>query len=83
MAKYRKKPIIIEAEQFNPPQHIPEGVINVYSHPEGKYFVGEVTTIHGQRTTVVSGDWIIKEPKEGFYYPCKPDIFKENYEEVK
>lgn len=81
MAKYRKKPIVIEAEQFNPPEHIPKGVINVYSN-DGKHFVGEVTTIHGQKTFVVSGDWIIPEPDGIHYYPCKPDIFETTYEPV-
>jgi hypothetical protein len=26
------------------------------------------------------GDWIIKEPIEGRYYPCKPDVFVKKYE---
>lgn len=80
MPKFRKKPVIIEAEQFNPPKQIPKGVINVY---EGDgHYVGEVTTIHGQKTVVISGDWIIPEPMPGRYYPCKPDIFEKTYEPI-
>jgi hypothetical protein len=26
--------------------------------------------------------WIIKEPIEGRYYPCKPDVFVKKYEKV-
>lgn len=30
----------------------------------------------------MKGNWIIKGVK-GEYYPCKPDIFENTYEEVK
>lgn len=26
------------------------------------------------------GDWIIAEPDGEHYYPCKPEIFRQNYE---
>ena len=41
-----------------------------------------VTTAHGDKTRVVSGDWIIPEPDGRGYYPCKPDIFEATYEAV-
>lgn len=41
-----------------------------------------VTTIHGQQTHVVPGDWIITEPDGIHHYPCKPDIFAATYEPV-
>ena len=43
-------------------------------------WLGEVTTIHGQKTAVIEGDWIITEPNGVNHYPCKPDIFRETYE---
>lgn len=38
-----------------------------------------VTTIHGETAIVRLGDWIIKEPKPGHYYPIKDDIFRAGY----
>ena len=80
MDLYRKKPVVIEAEQFDanykPLPFRDRGAV---------CFDGEiwyVTTIHGQKTKVVNGDWIIPEPDGIHFYPCKPDIFKETYEKV-
>jgi hypothetical protein len=39
----------------------------------------KVTTIHGETAIVRIGDWIIKEPKLGCYYPIKDDIFRDGY----
>jgi len=81
MAKYRKRPIIIEAEQFiiwdtkNPPQFVTiHGVIfPVYD------LTIVIPTLEGQH--IASNlDWIIKGVK-GELYPCKPDIFEATYEE--
>jgi len=90
MAKFRKKPVIIEAIQFDPfNEHrlkLPNGVhcINSpgadnYSYEGNVFFV---ITIHRQRADVVSGDWIIPELDGIHYYPCKPDIFELTYEKV-
>lgn len=82
MALYRKRPIIIEAEQFiiwdtkNPPQFVTiHGVIFPV------YDLTIVTpTLEGQH--IASNlDWIIKGVK-GELYPCKPDIFEMTYEPV-
>jgi hypothetical protein len=35
-----------------------------------------------QRAYLSPGDWIIKEPIEVCYYPCKPDVFVKKYEKV-
>ena len=91
MAKYRKKPIAIEAEQWfrhgdNP--HIAtkycDIVIDCESDPcpecgreLGKH--GLISTLEGARR-VCPGDWIITGIK-GERYPCKPDIFEATYEE--
>jgi hypothetical protein len=74
MAKFRKKPVVIEATQWwkdgdhpavNP--HLPIGY-------------GWVPTLEGGHV-VTPGDWIITGV-HGEHYPCKPDIFEETYEAV-
>ena len=45
---------------------------------KGKPIV-KVETIHGETAVVRIGDWIVKEPKLGYYYPIKDDIFKAGY----
>lgn len=78
MAKYRKKPVVIDAVQFDGiPAHDPPGV---WRRPEDDS--PYVVTIHDQRCYVVAGDWIIPEPDGVHYYPCKPDIFAKTYDAV-
>lgn len=95
MKKYRKKPVVIEAVQFNPdgllpgPSHrkeLPDGVVVVKHSPNADNYGYEgfefgIDTLEGMMK-VQRGDWIIKGVK-GEYYPCKPDIFEATYEEVK
>lgn len=86
MAKFRKKPIIVEAEQWFPGKRI----VGVFGEtPDIKMSDGStfpaaamVTTIHDQHTRIVSGDWVITEPDGVHHYPCKPDIFAATYEPV-
>lgn len=78
--KYRKKPVVVEAIQFDG--------INFYEvdqFAKGKTFcdlsVGFcIDTLEGEML-VSEGDYIIKGV-EGEFYPCKPDIFHKTYEEV-
>ena len=74
MAKFRKRPIVIDAVCFSPTNGIPEGVIQ--AGPNN--FV--VRTIEGDMKIEV-GDWLITGV-EGEKYPCKPSIFEATYEEV-
>ncbi len=74
--KFRKKPIVIDAEQWFPGKEI-EGV-SVRS-PTCNPF-GEIDTLEG-RMFVSPGDWIITGVN-GEKYPCKPDIFEKTYEIV-
>lgn len=80
MPKFRKKPVIIEAEQFFARAKVPpfQDKMACYFGPDGWY----VVTIHGQETRIVDGDWIIPEPDGEHFYPCKPDIFDATYEPV-
>ena len=96
MAKFRKKPVEIEAYQIT--RELLEGVLfdgNKYPYglqvtscsynAERRYisaWFGQVVTIHNQKTKVVEGDWIITEPNGINHYPCKPDIFEQSYEYV-
>ena len=84
--KYRKKPVIVEAEQWFPGKVV-KGVTEQTWTPEGasesvSLGYGHVVTIHGQRTQVAFGDWVITEPDGMHHYPCKPDIFQTTYELV-
>ena len=87
MAKYRKKPIVIEAWLFNgyPIEHegIPAWVqTNTLWKPNEQGTKGYllITTLEGDMKAQ-EGDWIIKGVK-GEFYPCKPDIFEATYEKV-
>lgn len=85
MKKYRKKPIVVEAEQW----FLGKEVEGVKYKRKGWVFDPEkktyqelyhyiVKTLEGDMT-VSEGDWIIKGV-EGEYYPCKDSIFKKTYE---
>lgn len=80
--KYRKKPVIIEAEQWFMNSH--EGVFNDQSellkrvYRCGSYYY--IDTLEG-RHKVTDKDWIIRGIK-GETYPCKPDVFEMTYEKV-
>jgi hypothetical protein len=77
MAKFRKKPVVIEAwrNMFDsvPPDWLHEAV----QHPGS---VVKIQTLEGIMLAD-EGDWIIKGIK-GEVYPCKPDIFDATYEPV-
>lgn len=84
MAKYRKKPVVIDAEQFYADAPYPPGVCRcqVAAGPahDGR---PHVHTMHaGQPVVLEDGDWIIPEPDGEHFYPCKPDVFAATYEAV-
>lgn len=85
MPKYRKKPVIIEAVQWNG-ENVRE-IINFCKknvrfefNNYGKDINLTIKTLEGDHLAK-AGDYIIKGVK-GEFYPCKPDIFHETYEEV-
>jgi len=72
MARYQKKPVVVEAVQwFKHGDHpavfadSPDDVFGYIDTPEG-------------RLTVQPGDWVITGVA-GENYPCKPDIFVKLY----
>jgi len=83
MGKYRKKSIIIEAEQYKEFGKLVKGMCNSQICFAASNCNPHVHTIHkGQTVDLEIGDWIITEPDGKHFYPCKPDIFKETYELV-
>ena len=77
MAKYRKKPVVVEAEQFTGKGSDPLGVFR-----REEDLSPYVVTIHDQRCYLSPGDWILPEPDGVHYYPCKDSIFQATYERV-
>ena len=77
--KFRKKPVVIEAEQFfYQDAAILGDRLGVHqSAADGKYYID---TLEGHME-VGDGDWVITGVK-GERYACKPDIFEMTYEPV-
>lgn len=90
MAKFRKKPVVIEAMQYT--DSIPS------NHRLKDWAGDELNWVWGTRKDgsvgpmirletleggifAVPGDWIVKGVK-GEFYPCKPDIFEQTYDLV-
>lgn len=83
--KYRKKPVIIEAIQF---EDNSDRIIEIhefmggdtirvnYEDKDNPYL--KIETLEGTMKASV-GDYIIKGVN-GEFYPCKPDIFEKTYE---
>jgi len=81
--KYRKKPVVIDAMQFNGDNYAEcRDYIGSGNYDNTLNFPNIITS-EGVMTVSV-GDYIIKEPfdKERGFYPCKPDIFEQTYEPV-
>lgn len=79
MAKYRKKPVVIEAVQWTGENW---DEITSFIGPQAAWDGGQliITTLEGNMTASKS-DYIIRGV-QGEFYPCKPDIFLNTYEEV-
>jgi hypothetical protein len=78
MPRFRKKPIVVEAEQWFPDAAVSIG----YDRFGVEYTVCDHTlrTLEGPYK-MTPGDWIITGIA-GEKYPCKPHIFAATYEEV-
>lgn len=96
--QYRKKPVVIEAIQWNGNTNYDDvekfigSKINTEIDSETAYVAGKglptfsllIETKEGIMKAF-KGDYIIKEPfptGDRDFYPCKPDIFKSTYEVV-
>ena len=79
MAKFRKRPVVIEAVQFWPESEPwPDGVSG--GDQGNGQWVAWIETLEGDMD-VSAGDWIITGVR-GERYPCKPDIFELTYEPI-
>lgn len=80
MARYRRRALVVEAEQFLPPDQVPNGV-HMEIGPGGKV-AASVVTMHGE-VSVKPGDWILPEPTDGQFYPVDGETFERTYEPVR
>ena len=85
--KFKKKPVIIDAVQWNNTMSAWQGIIDMGFKQNG-WKPGPlgsdtfyIVTLEGDML-VSKGDWVIKGIA-GEFYPCKPDIFDATYEQVK
>jgi hypothetical protein len=78
MARYRKRPVVVEAEQYWPDKPLPKGVLtNDYRFAPSKHYV---ITIHRQHAYLAPGNWVIAESDGVHYYPCDAAEFERIYE---
>lgn len=85
--KFRKKPVLIEAIQFN---NLDDYIRIIVWMKKSEFTSAEevryetplmlIPTLEGMMAAN-PGDWIIRGVK-GEFYPCKPDIFAATYEPV-
>ena len=93
MALYRKKPVVIEAVQFqgfrsdrtpvlapseSPPAWLTDAIVRQDIRPVSDGSGAVISTLEGSMGAKI-GDWIVRGVR-GELYPCKPDIFAETYE---
>lgn len=94
MAQYRKKPVVIEAVQWDGKNH--REMFNFLGGEDTDYITASgvnfyidwdkveggliIKTLEGEHIASL-GDFIIKGV-QGEFYPCKPDIFEKTYELV-
>ena len=79
MAKFRKKPVVIEAVRWTGKNHVDiEDFCPIAVYAEKEHINLIIPTMEGPHSASFR-DWIIKGIK-GEFYPCKPDIFAATYE---
>lgn len=81
--KFRKKPVVIEAVQFNGDVSEPDILALDLGCARDSDKGHDYLLIHTLEGTMRAdpGDWIITGVK-GERYPCKPDIFAATYDPV-
>lgn len=86
--KYRKKPLIIEADQWFPGCEF-EGVIDKEENGMPLMFADENNIFHQcAKIKTLEGDMIVRPGDyvitgiKGEKYPCKPHIFEATYEKI-
>jgi hypothetical protein len=80
--KFRKKPVVVEAMQFDGGEETQRAIVNwANGAVEGMFSDHAILHIYTREGTMTAepGDWIIRGVK-GELYPCKPDIFEATYD---
>jgi hypothetical protein len=86
MTKYRKMPVVVEAEKFDGTRASAEKIVEWINNNRGRSCVTSSTkseanvmihTLEGGMRAL-SGDMVIRGV-QGEFYPCKPDIFEETH----
>ena len=90
MENYRKKPVVIQATQWDGTHKDMERIecgnpklvtLSSFTHPQNNVVMNwKIGTLEGGHE-VSPQDFIIKGVK-GEFYPCKPDVFEMTYEAV-
>lgn len=88
--QYRKKPVVIEAQQWNGSVGWATAIIDwmLANGGTARFHEGDdhaqpwlaIDTLEGQMMAS-PGDYVIRGI-QGEFYPCKPDIFEASYEPV-
>ncbi|HEY3281403.1 MAG TPA: hypothetical protein VGN26_03950 [Armatimonadota bacterium] len=87
MARYRKKPVVVEAVQFTGKN---QAEVLAFAYPGMSQMALEAAQVMGLPVVIETlegdmsaspGDYVIRGIA-GEVYPCKPDIFEATYEAV-
>lgn len=80
MARYRRRPVVIDAVQFTGDNFDEIASLGAdwetYEAEFADFIL--IETVAGDLRADV-GDWVVKD-SSGELYPCKPDVFAETYE---
>ena len=76
--KYRKRPVVIEAIQYEDNQKSLEDCEKFCDKIIIEDSRLKIETLEGTSYNLSKGDYIIKGV-EGEFYPCRPDIFEKTY----
>jgi len=91
MAKFRKKPVIVDATRWHDlgggEATVPPAPSKLLREKNDQWSTGKnrhwsLLTLDGWVGPLSVGDWIIKGPAKNEWYPCKPDIFEQTYQPV-
>lgn len=83
MAKFRKKPVVIDAVQYHGDDRNETELLAHLEGCTGWHVIAEGIAFPTPEGTMTArpGDWIVRGVK-GEFYPCKSDIFALTYEAV-
>lgn len=82
MGLFRKKPALVDAEQFTDPRNPPRGVTVKWWDSSMTAWRAYVTTIQGQEVPVGLDEWIVSEGDGVHFYPIADKVFLQTYEPV-